>query len=173
MSVHASGEFGKVAHVPRVVASYIIVIMRAVNKHPGYYGSICHSKLQHACEGVLCPVDCRSHGNVYSSLTRACEGVREGDSVSIAGGNGFDSVCCVDIIVVDAVHNAVYGHVAAGVVIKLAGDVNCLVFDHERCVALSLGDTSVDALASPDGSRDGNVAVGLGDTQIIVGIVIT
>ena len=151
--------------------------MGAVHQHAGDQALVGDNELEHAGEGILCLSDGCCHAHIHRGLARAGKGMGKGDGSSGAGGDDARStdlrdIRGVDVLIVHGEYEAVDSHVAVGVVVKLAGQVDLLVLHHQHGVALGLGDASVDPLAGPHGGGDGDVLVGLGDPQVVVGVVV-
>ena len=151
--------------------------MRAVNEDAGDQALVGDRELQDAGECVGRITDSRDHRGLDRSRAACGKGVREGNDGRPAGGDNAaiadsSNISGVDGLAVHSVDKAVYLHIQVGVVEQLAGDVDSFILDDEDGVALGLGDTGVDALARPDGGRDGYLPVGLGDAQVVVGVVV-
>ena len=153
--------------------------MGAIHQDPGDQALVGDGELEDPGEGVFRFPDGSRHRHIHGGLAGLCKGIGKADGVATAGVDDAVGADLRDIRRVDVLFNPVHGegqafhgHVAAGVVVQLTGDGDLFPLHHQGGVALGLGDAGVHALAGPHGGGDGDVLVGLGDAQIVVGVVV-
>ena len=168
LGVHLGGQGGEVPHVPGIVAGDIVVVVGAVHQNASDQRRIGDVELEHSGKGVLGTTDGGHQGHIHSGLTCHVKGAGERNLCRSSRGqhaiaSDFLDVHGVNHLTVHGIGHGLDGHIAAGVVVDLAGEVDRLATHHQLLIAHCAGDAGVDPLASPHGSGNGDVLVGLGD----------
>ena len=151
--------------------------MGAVHQNTGDQRGIGDVELEHSGKGVLGTTDGGHQGHIHNGLTCHVKGAGERNLCRSSRGqhaiaSDFLDVHGVNHLTVHGIGHGLDGHIAAGVVVDLAGEVDRLATHHQLLIAHCAGDTGIDPLTSPHGSGNGDVLVGLSDAQIVVGVVV-
>ena len=169
----ARGQLAEVAHRILIVARHILVVVRSIDADIYQLVSIQDIELNILREGILLAVlldhsrhgDGHDLGNVGRVLEVHCQraGSRDGIAGRIGAENGFAAL--------DGVGHGLDGRVGHLGVKERGGERQLLAGDGSRRAALDGGDTQLQRFADPDRRSHSQIAVTLGDADIVVAVV--
>ena len=166
------GQRAEVAHAVFVVARHIFIVVRGVDTDIDQAVCIQNIQLDILGEGVFLSVLFHHHsggdghdlGHIRRVLEVHSQGAGGGDGV--AGGVGTQNHGTVG-----GVGDGLDRGVSRLAVEEGGGQGQLLAGDRGRGAALQSGDAQLQALAHPDGSGDGQVAVALGYADVVVAVI--
>ena len=164
-------QVAEVAHRVFVVAGHILVVVGGVNAHIQKLFGVQYIQLHVHGEFILHALQLHAHGHGDGHDLGGSGRVGKGDGLGAGGGHRITGgIGAQD-------HGAIGGvrHIGDLGVCGLAveqggGELQLLAGDRGGGPACHAGDPQLQGLAHPYGSRDGQVAVALGDADVIVAV---
>ena len=164
-------QFAEVAHGVLIVACNVFVVVRGVNADVDKLACVKHIERDVLGERVLLAVLLDHSRDLNSHDAGLCRGILEFHILRAACSQRDGIRHGADGFAADGIGDGLDGSGLCLTVEERSGDGQFFVGDRGRRAAFSLGNAKLERFADPDRRGHGQIAVGLGDTDKVIGVL--
>ena len=164
-------QFAEVAHGVLIVACNVFVVVRGVNADVDKLACVKHIERDVLGERVLLAVLLDHSRDLNSHDAGLCRGILEFHILRAACSQRDGIRHAADGFAADGIGDGLDGSGLCLTVEERGGDGQFFVGDRGRRAAFSLGNAKLERFADPDRRGHGQIAVGLGDTDKVIGVL--
>ena len=164
-------QFAEVAHGVLIVACNVFVVVRGVNADVNKLACVKHIERNVLGERVLLAVLLDHSRDLNSHDAGLCRGILEFHILRAACSQRDGIRHGADGFAADGIGDGLDGSGLCLTVEERGGDGQFFVGDRGRRAAFSLGNSELERFADPDRRGHGQIAVALGDTDKVIGVL--